>query len=222
MSDPRYTEAALPSAEATRPDVATLRDRGQAYDSRTGAPIVALPATMKPCPAKWDGERTHPHECECLGTGQVAVRRPAGEGVDPADDSLDATLDAIAERDENSVDPYLGASVTDLMQPAVRVEGHGGGGGRKKKSATGGGGHSLAAERSAIDGRLERTGRPPRFRETRPERVRTTIAPETANIMAENKSDLALLADELLAKPEVQAVLAEVKAEAEQAGKGAA
>ena len=209
----RYVEVSLDSAEVThRP---SNIDHGECYDQRTGAAIVALPATMRPCPGQPDDLGHHDPECMCFGTGSVAVQRPAFAPVDTVDDSLTALEDALAGHDdEGEGDLYLGASITELMRPSVDVSGGNGSGGRKgrqkpKPKRNG----AFETSTTVEDGRVERFGRPPRFGERRDDRVRFTVAPETLALMEAGHDDIAQLANDLLAIPECVAILNAVRAE---------
>src|SRR5487761_2209375 len=127
----KYTEVNLSSNEQQKPKA----EHGEKIE-RSGAPIIALPADMKPCPAEW-----HPPDCWCRGTGQIPIRKPTLDALDPVDDSLKALEDAIAAREEAGpigVDPILGDTPENLMRQSVEVT-SGGSGGRSKKSPKGGG-----------------------------------------------------------------------------------
>ena len=205
-----YREAQLPSNEV--PHFDAIASRGEKIDERTGAIIARLPRDEIPCNGEVDSRGKHDQECKCLGTGTLTVHRPTIEPVDPIDDSLTALEDAIAARDsEVSHDAYLGAPIGEIMSRKVDAKGGGGSGGRKTPKPT-----RLASEPhpSATDGRHERTGRPPKYKGgARDSRLTSTVAPETANFVEAENSDIAALANELLAEPDVQALLAQIEAE---------
>jgi hypothetical protein len=211
MNEPKFVPVNLETAEV--PKFAIDPERGERV--QRGRVIAALPKTMKPCPVIYDEPvLRHDAECECAGSGLVPVRRPDIDAVDPEDDSLQALEDAIETGDAN--DSYLGDSVTNLMRHTVDVKGGGGGGGRTRARKA----SDMRSEPSpsATDGRLERTGRRPRFVRigTRKDLIGTTVARTTAKVLEDVGSDAAQLADSLLANPEVQAILAEIKAEGAQ------
>jgi hypothetical protein len=156
-------------------------------------------ATHGPHPdtdVKFDGKR-----------GRVIAQLPEPEDQKfhlPVDDSVEAMEVAIAARDEDGVDPYMGDTTNNLMKTAIDVDGRGGGGKGKKKSPHGGQASSDSSDRTATDGRLERGGRPPKGDEVR-EPFSTSIAPETRNALLTDRISVAAVLDEIADRPDVRA-----------------
>jgi len=214
MTEKHLHPIPLPTAEVPP----TPAEHGE--KTQRGKIVATLPADMKPCPVVYDDNPvTHDRDCLCGGTNMVPIRKPAGEGLDPADDSLTALEEELepptcagCERADCGDCNRIDAST---MQRENRVAGGGGGGsGRKKTKRLTTAQIASAVQRSTFDGRVERTGRKPRFAKTgtRKDLIGTTVAPKTAQIIDAVQADAAALVESMLADPNFQSTLAEIKA----------
>jgi hypothetical protein len=156
----------------------------------------------------------HGESCKCQGLGTIVIRRPRGEMLEVADDSLDSFNEALASQGARS-DKYMGDTTEHLMEHILDPNSHASSGSSRSKSKSQKRGEP--GPKNATDGRTEDfreavKGRPPRFGVTRRARVGFSIKPETAKLLAENGVDLAELATLILADPDSAAIVAMVSA----------
>jgi hypothetical protein len=201
-------------------------DRGEIHDEK-GRLRAALPGEVRPCDgdvviimasgwrndgaAARGGTPAHPPPkaqahgptCKCQGLGTLVIRRPRGEMLEVADEGLDAFNESLASQGARS-DSYMGDTTEHIMEHILDPNTHASSGSArsKKKSMKRG----APAPKNATDGRTEDfrevvRGRKPRFGVTRRARVGFSITPETADLLAKNKKDVADLAALILAVP---------------------
>ncbi len=207
----------------------STNERGERIDVRTGAVkarIIIPERDLKPCPAEAAADGRHDTECECLGTKLVPILRPRSRAIDPADDSIDAMFEALAEPDRGEVIDE------SILQPDYTLSRGGGGrSGKKGKKVTG------EPMGDPLEGALEtgetseqvnyRRGKPPAVGgTTRDKDTATTVDPKTAEELKAKGRDtgthLAAYIERVFDDPRAEEILREERARAASAAQQSA